>query len=85
MKAEKVPVLWAKKNRFLDLKAVVKSFVFVDAQTLKMALSWEKEGTMRPEEALDLIFGWRTKEQPGITIQKLKVQFKESGLCPVKS
>jgi hypothetical protein len=43
-----------------------------------------KGGILRPEEALDLIFGWAEADRPLITVQKLRVQFKELDACPTK-
>jgi radical SAM-linked protein len=81
---KEVPVFWSRKNKFLDLKAVVESLSFVDAQTLKMLMRSDPEGIPRPEEALDLIFGWSERERPVILVQKLHMQFKELGPCPTK-
>jgi hypothetical protein len=45
----------------------------------------DREGVMRPEEALGFIFGWAEGQKPFPSIQKVQVQFKESEPCPVKS
>jgi len=83
--AENFPVFWTKKNRNVDLKAFVDSLSVEDGSHLKMVLRSDREGLMRPEEALDFIFGWAENQRPPLTIQKVQVQFKESESCPTKS
>jgi radical SAM-linked protein len=83
-KGEKVLVFWPRKNKFLDLKEAVESFSFIDDHTLQMVLPTGKGGILRPEEALDLIFGWAEADRPLVAVQKLRVQFKELDPCPTK-
>jgi hypothetical protein len=83
--AENFPVFWSKKNRNVDLRAFVDSLSVEDGSHLKMVLRSNQEGLMRPEEALDFIFGWTENQRPTLTIQKVLVQFKESESCPTKS
>jgi hypothetical protein len=83
-KGEKVVVFWPRKNKFLDLNEAVESLSFIDDHTLQIVLPAVKGGILRPEEALDLIFGWAEADRPLITVQKLRVQFKELDACPTK-
>jgi radical SAM family uncharacterized protein/radical SAM-linked protein len=85
LEEEEVPVFWSRKNRFLDLKAVVETLSFVDTRTLKMIMRSAPEGIPRPEEALDFIFGWSDRERPLILVRKLQAQFKRMDPCPMKS
>jgi radical SAM-linked protein len=84
LQEKEVPVFWARKNKYLDLKEVVESFSFVDARTLEMVMRFGPEGVPRPEEALDFIFDWAGRERPPILVQKLHTQFKGIGPCPTK-
>jgi len=84
LKEKQIPVFWSRKNKSLDLKEVVETLSFVNAHTLKMVLRSGEGGSPRPEEVLDFICGWAEGERPRITVQKLRVQFKESDLCPTK-
>jgi radical SAM-linked protein len=84
-KGEKVVVFWPRKNKLLDLKEAVESLSFVDEHTLQIVLPAGKGGILRPEEALDMMFGWGEADRPLIAVQKLRVQFKELDSCPTKS
>jgi radical SAM-linked protein len=84
LEEEKVPVFWSRKNKFLDLKAVVETLSFVDDRTLKMVMHSAPEAIPRPEEVLDLIFGWSERERPLVWVRKLQVQFKGMDPCPMK-
>jgi hypothetical protein len=81
---EEVPVFWARKNKYLNLKEVVESFSFVDARTLQLVMRFGPEGIPRPEEVLDFIFDWAGRERPPILVQKLHTQFKGIDPCPTK-
>ncbi|MBP1719161.1 MAG: hypothetical protein H6Q43_2599, partial [Deltaproteobacteria bacterium] len=83
--AEKFPVFWAKKNRSMDLKEVVDFLSVEERNEIEMILRVDREGVMRPEEALGFIFGWAGGQNPIRAIQKVQVQFKESDPCPAKS
>lgn len=74
---EKPLFYWAKKNKYIDLKVLVESFTWADGQTLRLALRFAEGRSIRPEEILNLIFGWPEGERPLMAIQKLQVQFKE--------
>lgn len=84
-KGEKGVAFWPRKNKFLDLNEAVESLSFIDDHTLQIVLPTVKGGILRPEEALDLIFGWAEADRPLITVQKLRVQFKELDAWPTKS
>jgi radical SAM family uncharacterized protein/radical SAM-linked protein len=79
------PIFWERKNSSIDLKDFVDFFNSYDEYRLKISLRSGKDGFMRPEEALGFIFGWPEEEKPFLTIKKLKVQFSEPDLCPMKS
>jgi len=83
-KGEKVVVFWPRKNKFLDLKEAIESLSFIDDHTLQIVLPAGKGGVLRPEEALDLIFGWAEADRPLVAVQKLRVQFKGLDPCPTK-
>jgi radical SAM family uncharacterized protein/radical SAM-linked protein len=83
-KEEKAVVFWPRKNKFLDLKEAVESLSFIDDRTLQIVMRPGKGGIPRPEEALDLIFGWAEPDRPLITVQKSRVQFKKLDPCPTK-
>ncbi|MGA2955979.1 MAG: hypothetical protein ABSF48_09675, partial [Thermodesulfobacteriota bacterium] len=68
-----------------DLKKFVESSSLVDDRTMELGMRPGPEGTLRPEEALDFIFGWTEGERPSITVHKIQVRFKESDPCPTKS
>ncbi|MBI5967408.1 MAG: TIGR03960 family B12-binding radical SAM protein [Deltaproteobacteria bacterium] len=84
LKEERVPVFWPKKNKFLDLKEAVESLCFEDERGLKIVIRYREGGLLRPEEALDFIFGWAEGERPSIRVEKLQVEFKEPIPCPMK-
>ena len=84
LEEEEVPVFWSRKNKYLDLREVVQSLSFVDARTLEMVMRFGPEGVLRPEEALDFIFGWAERERPPMLVQKLHMQFKGTDPCPTK-
>jgi radical SAM family uncharacterized protein/radical SAM-linked protein len=73
---ESVVVFWPRKNKSLDLKSIVENLSFVDLRTVKMAMRASPEGSMRPEEALGLIFGWDEANRPLIFVEKSEVQFR---------
>ena len=83
--AERFPVFWTRKNRSLDLKEVVDFLSIEEGNRIKMVLRSNREGVMRPEEALGFIFGWTEGQRSFPAIQKVQVQFKESDSCPAKS
>jgi radical SAM-linked protein len=83
--AEKFPVFWAKKNRAIDLKAIVDFLSIEEGNQIEMVLRLDQEGVMRPEEALGFIFGFAEDQKPFRAIQKVQVQFKGSDPCPAKS
>jgi hypothetical protein len=66
------------------LKEAVESLSFIDDRTLQIVMRPGKGGIPRPEEALDLIFGWAEADRPLITVQKSRVQFKKLDPCPTK-
>jgi hypothetical protein len=82
---ENFPVFWTRKNKSLDLKDVVDSLAIEEGNVLRIVLRFDREGVLRPEEALDLIFGWAEGQRPPCTLQKVQAQFKESKPCPTKS
>jgi radical SAM-linked protein len=84
-KAESFPVFWKKKNKNVDLKALVESISVEEGERLRITLRSNREGMMRPEEALDFIFSWAENQRPPLAIQKFQVQLKESESCPTKS
>jgi radical SAM-linked protein len=71
------PVFWRKKKKDIDLKRFVESFVVADECTVKLGMHVTQDGTLRPEEALDLIFGWAEGERPPVSVQKIQVRFKD--------
>jgi hypothetical protein len=81
------PVFWKRKNRPLDLKNVVDFLSIGEGNRIEMRLRLDREGVLRPEEALGFICGGNEEGGPsaGIQIQKVRVQFKESESCPAKS
>jgi hypothetical protein len=79
------PVFWKRKNRSLDLKNVVDFLSIGEGNRIEMRLRSDREGVLRPEEALGFIFGWNEEGGPSAGIQKVRVQFKESESCPAKS
>jgi len=83
--AHSFPVFWSRKNKEIDLKKFVESSSLVDDRTMELGMRPGPEGTLRPEEALDFIFGWTEGERPSITVHKIQVRFKESDPCPTKS
>ncbi len=83
--AEKFPAVWTRKNRSLDLKGVVDFLSVEEGKRIEMVLRSDREGFMRPEEALGFILGWPEGQRPFAAIQKVQVQFKESDSCPAKS
>jgi len=84
-RAENFPVFWTKKNRSIDLKAVIDFLAIEERNQLKMILRVDREGFIRPEEAMSFIFGWAEGQNPPWSIRKIQVQFKESEPCPTKS
>lgn len=85
IEAKSFPVLWFRKNREIDLKEFVKSFSLADDRALQIIVCTRPEGTMRPEEVVDFIFGWTEGNGPAISVQKIQVQFKDSDPWPTKS
>ena len=83
--AERFPVFWTRKNRPIDLKEVVDFISIEEGNRIKMVMRSNREGVMRPEEALGFIFGWTDGQRPFLEVQKVQVQFKESASCPAKS
>jgi radical SAM family uncharacterized protein/radical SAM-linked protein len=83
--AETFPVFWARKNRSLDLKTVVDFLSIGTGNRIEMGLRSDREGSMRPEEALGFIFGWAEGGKFPGAIQRVQVQFKEWDSCPAKS
>jgi len=83
--ADSFSVFWAKKNRPLDLKGIIDFLAIEEGNQIEMVLRMDREGVMRPEEALGYIFGWEEGRPPISVIQKVQVQFKESDPCPAKS
>ena len=84
LREETVPVFWQRKKKTIDLKATVESLSVVDGNTLKMVMRSGKDGNLRPEEALDFIFGWAEGERPSILVRKIETQFEEMPPCPAK-
>jgi hypothetical protein len=84
LKEEKAVSFWPRKNKFLDLKEEVESFSLIDDHTLQIIMRLGKGGFLRPEEALDLIFGWGEADRPLTAVQKFRVQFKEPDPCPAR-
>ena len=84
LQRETFPVFWPRKKKTIDLKEAVESLSFVGENTLKIVMPSRKDGNIRPEEALDLIFGWAEGERPSISVRKIEAQFKEMNPCPAK-
>lgn len=78
LREENVRVFWPRKNKSFDLKSAVEHLSFVDEHTLKMVMYTGPDGSMRPEEALDFIFGWVEGKRPLISVEKFQVQFRGS-------
>jgi hypothetical protein len=84
-KADSFPVLWARKNKTIDLKNFLASVRLLDDTTIRLELRFGPEGALRPEEALDFISGPSGRESPAFSVRKIQVHFKDSEACPVKS
>ncbi len=83
--AHSFPVFWSRKNKEIDLKKFVESSSLVDERTVRLGMRSGPEGTLRPEEALDFIFGWNEGERPSMAVHKIQVRFREPDPCPMKS
>jgi len=83
--AKSFTVFWNRKNRSLDLKKVVDFLSIGEGNRVEMGLRSNREGVIRPEEALDFIFGWDEEGSLPAAVQKVRVEFRESESCPAKS
>jgi radical SAM family uncharacterized protein/radical SAM-linked protein len=84
-KADSFLVFWSKKKKNIELKYFIASIFQVEGDGLRLLMHRGPEGFLRPEEALQFIFGWPEGEGPPLTIQKIQVQFKDLDPCLTKS
>jgi len=75
-KVDSFGVAWSRKKKDVDLKKFVESVTRVDERTIRIQMLSSPEGTMRPEEALGYILGWKGEQKPGLSVNKIQVCFK---------
>ncbi len=76
LESESFPVFWPRKNKSIDLRRAVKAISILGEQALRLNLWARKEDILRPEEVLDLMFGWK-ENRPPFSIHKYRMDFQD--------
>ena len=78
-KADSFWITWVRKKKDVDLKKFVESVNQFDEGSIRIGIRLSSEGTMRPEEALGYILGWKGEQKPRLSVKKIQVCFKNPG------